>query len=121
MKREQLEIIIPIYNEEMCLPELFRRLFLLREQMDDLVDTEFIFVDDGSRDMSLALLCKAAMENKFIKVISFRRNFGHQMAITAGMDASTADWVAILDADLQDPPELLYDMLKLAKGDSLCK
>lgn len=121
MKRERLEIVIPIYNEEKCLPELLRRLFLLREQMNDLVDTEFIFVDDGSKDNSLALLFKAAMANHFIKVIGFQRNFGHQMAITAGMDASTADWVAILDADLQDPPELLRDMLLLAKGIKICK
>jgi polyisoprenyl-phosphate glycosyltransferase len=114
--RERLEIVVPIYNEEPCLDALLTRLIALRENISDLVDAEFIFVDDGSRDASFKILREAASRNEFIKVIRFRRNFGHQMAITAGMDASTADWVAVIDADLQDPPELLRDMLLTARN-----
>lgn len=113
---ERLEIVVPIFNEEPCLDALLQRLIALRESISDLVDAEFIFVDDGSRDASYKILNEAASRNSFIKVIRFRRNFGHQMAITAGMDASTAEWIAVIDADLQDPPELLRDMLLLARN-----
>ena len=113
---ERLEIVVPIFNEEPCLGVLLQRLIAVRESISDLVDAEFIFVDDGSRDESYKILSEAASRNRFIKVIRFRRNFGHQMAITAGMDASTAQWVAVIDADLQDPPELLRDMLLLARN-----
>ncbi len=116
MKRERLDVIIPIFNEDACIAPLIDRLLSFREKMTDLVDVAFIFVDDGSQDESFAILEEAARRFPFCKTIRFRRNFGHQMAITAGVDASDGDWAAVIDADLQDPPELLRDMLLMARN-----
>ncbi|MBI4680582.1 MAG: glycosyltransferase family 2 protein [Nitrospirae bacterium] len=112
--KEKLEIIIPIYNEESCLDELFRRLLFLREKLGYL-DMDFIFINDGSKDRSLTILHNYAERHNFIKVINFSRNFGHQIAVTAGLDYADADYIVIMDADLQDPPELIEDMYRKAK------
>lgn len=106
-----LEIIVPIYNEAECFNELLVRLIKVREDIGDLAETSFIFVNDGSKDNSANLLKHSAKKYPFVKVLNFVKNFGHQMAITAGMDASTANYVAVIDADLQDPPELIKEML----------
>jgi dolichol-phosphate mannosyltransferase len=87
----------------------------MKSQLAD-VSTNFIFVNDGSRDNSFEILRAASADNSSVKVISFSRNFGHQAAITAGIKASNGDWVAIIDGDLQDPPELIGDMLLLAES-----
>lgn len=109
-----IEIIVPVFNEEQCLDTLVSRLLALRRKMNG-QDVSFIFVDDGSKDGSLRLLERYAALHPFVKVISFSRNFGHQMAVTAGLDHADADYVAIIDADLQDPPELIEDMFKKAE------
>jgi len=114
MAKDTLDIIIPIYNEEKCIDELMRRMFLLRKKMH-LVDTRFILINDGSKDKSLKILHGYATKYKFVRVINFSRNFGHQMAVTAGLDNTDADYVCIIDADLQDPPEIIFDMYKKAK------
>jgi dolichol-phosphate mannosyltransferase len=108
-----LEVIIPIYNEQECIPELMKRLLFLKKKMKG-VDVSFIFVNDGSKDNSLEQLYSYSNKYKFMKVINFSRNFGHQMAVTAGIDHSSADYVAIIDADLQDPPEIIAEMYKKA-------
>ena len=108
-------VVIPVFNEEACLPALFARLLALRESALDSVEFEFLFVDDGSQDSSLPLLLALAAQHAFVRVIGLSRNFGHQMAISAGIDYAQGDWVAVIDADLQDPPELLFDMLQLAR------
>lgn len=113
-EKERLEIIVPIYNEESCIDELLRRLMALKQKVDYL-DVGFIFVNDGSKDKSLEILHGYADRYDFVKVIDFSRNFGHQMAVTAGLDYADADYIAIIDADLQDPPELIEDMYKKAK------
>lgn len=113
-EKERLEIIVPIYNEESCIDELLRRLMALKQKVDYL-DMGFIFVNDGSWDKSLEILYGYADRYDFVKVIDFSRNFGHQMAVTAGLDYADADYIAIIDADLQDPPELIEDMYKKAK------
>jgi glycosyltransferase involved in cell wall biosynthesis len=105
-----LSIVVPIYNEEQMLP-------LLRPQLTQLVNellcrVEVILVDDGSSDRSYALMHEWALEDPAVKVIALSRNFGHQIAITAGMDASSGDAVVIMDADLQDPPSLIPDMIR---------
>lgn len=114
MKKDTLDIVIPIYNEEKCLNELFSRLLTLKSQWLD-IELNFIFINDGSKDKSCEILSEYAKEHDFIKVINFSRNFGHQMAVTAGIDYSTSDYIAIIDADLQDPPELIKDMYKKTK------
>lgn len=114
-----LEFVIPVYNEESCIDELVRRLLALREKVAGTVDVSFLFVNDGSRDGSLGKLSRFAEHNPCVKVLGLTRNFGHQVAVTAGLNHASADWVCIIDADLQDPPELAMDMLELAQSQSL--
>jgi len=101
-------IVIPIYNEEESFPDLFKR---LREVMDRMDGTaEAVLVDDGSRDASYQLMVQANLEDPRFKAIQLSRNFGHQIAITAGMDAAAGQAVIIMDADLQDPPEVILQL-----------
>src|SRR4029453_4724421 len=106
----KLSIIIPVYNEREVLPALF---VALRQAMGADFDYEVIFVDDGSTDGSSDILRRAASEDSRLKSLHFSRNFGHQAAITAGLDFASGDAVAVMDADLQDPPELLPQMVSL--------
>jgi polyisoprenyl-phosphate glycosyltransferase len=114
MDRPELSVIIPIFNEAAVIDELRRRLAEVMGKLESSVRSwEVIFIDDGSRDDSLAKLRgMAAVEARF-KVVSFARNFGHQLAITAGVDMADGDAVVIMDADLQDPPEVVIEMLAL--------
>jgi polyisoprenyl-phosphate glycosyltransferase len=112
--RESLEIVIPVFNEEECLDELMRRLVSLKDSMSD-VEIGFTFVNDGSVDATMSKLLDYAARFPFITVLGFSRNFGHQIAVTAGLDHADADYVAIIDADLQDPPELIEEMYRKAK------
>jgi len=105
-----LSIIIPIYNEEKCICALWERLRLLEQRMEE-YSIEFIMVNDGSSDRSLSMLKEIAGHNGNVKLISFSRNFGHQIAISAGIEHAQGEAVAIMDADLQDPPELIFEML----------
>lgn len=113
-EKTTLDIIIPVYNEEECIDELVNRLFKLKKELEEL-DVRFIFVNDGSKDRTFEILKKYSENNKDIKIINFSRNFGHQIAVTAGLDFANADYIAIIDADLQDPPELIKDMYYKAK------
>lgn len=108
--------VLPIYNEEESLPEVFRR---IRSVMDDLpMACEAVFVDDGSKDASRSMLRLAATEDSRIRVVLLSRNHGHQLAVTAGMHhAKGAKAVFVLDGDLQDPPELASEFLqKMEQG-----
>jgi dolichol-phosphate mannosyltransferase len=105
-----LSIVIPVYNEREVLPVL---LATLNKTLGRDLPYEIVFVDDGSRDGTSEALRSAASEDPRVKVIFFSRNFGHQAAITAGLDFASGDAVAVMDADLQDPPELLPRMLSL--------
>lgn len=113
--RKSLDIIVPVYNEEECIEQTISRLCGVRESLYNELDVNFIFVDDGSRDKSLAILEEYASKYPFIKALSLSRNFGHQFAVSAGLDYSKGDYVAIIDADLQDPPELIKDMYEKTK------
>ena len=106
-----LSLIIPIYNEEAVLPLLVQRLNAVIDGLDCAV--EVILVDDGSRDRTLAMARDVVASDPRYRVLSFTRNFGHQAAITAGLDFASGDAVAIMDADLQDPPEILARMVAL--------
>ena len=107
-----LDIIVPVFNEEDCLDEILRRLNGVKESFKDILDVSFLFVNDGSRDKSADILRAFSEKYDYVKVINFARNFGHQIAVTAGINNTNADYVAIIDADLQDPPELIVDMYK---------
>ncbi len=112
--RKTLDIVVPVYNEEECIRHTIERLVSVREELFKELDVNFIFVDDGSKDKSFEILSEHAQKYSFVKVLSFSRNFGHQFAVSAGLDYSRADYVAIIDADLQDPPELIKDMYEKA-------
>lgn len=102
-------IIVPIYNEEASLPELYKRIV---EVMDSTGDSwEFIMVDDGSSDQSAAEILAYAENDPRVRPVIFARNFGHQIAVTAGLDYSRGDAVVIIDADLQDPPETILKLI----------
>ena len=106
-------VIIPIFNEEQTLPELHRRLMASTSGLDQ--PFEVILIDDGSRDRSYALMTAMHAEDPRIKVIRLSRNFGHQIAISAGLDEARGDAVVLMDGDLQDPPEILPEMIRLWK------
>lgn len=97
-----LSVVIPIYNETDVIPLLLTRLRTVLGEVLQVQSYEIVFVDDGSSDSSLDLLRAAAAEDRRLRVVSFSRNFGHQTAITAGLDFATGDAVVIMDADLQD-------------------
>lgn len=110
---EKLSVIIPCYNEEATLSVSYRR---TREVIQDLAyDTEIIYVNDGSKDRTREMLDEIAAADARVKVIHFSRNFGHQPAVSAGIRHCDADWAIIMDADLQDPPELIPDILQLCR------
>ena len=103
--KEVCSVVIPVFNEEENLELLHRRLSKVLEKYCQ--DYEIIFVDDGSTDKSLEVMRKLRQTNVRVKIISFSRNFGHQIAITAGTDYASGSAVIIMDADLQDPPEVI--------------
>ncbi|WP_079910755.1 glycosyltransferase family 2 protein [Paenibacillus sp. 32352] len=102
-------IIIPVYNEEAVIHETYRRLKTVMNRTKETY--ELLFVNDGSRDQTASILLDYSRFDPSVKLIDFSRNFGHQIAITAGMDYASGDAVVIIDADLQDPPELIPQMI----------
>jgi dolichol-phosphate mannosyltransferase len=111
MDSKLISIVVPMYFEEKVVEECYRRLTDVASGA--CINYELIFVNDGSTDKTLELLKNITQKDLHVKVISFSRNFGHQIAVTAGMDKAKGDAVVIIDADLQDPPELIPDMIKL--------
>lgn len=108
-----LSIIIPIYNEEGNIPVLYERLTKVMQELGE--SYELVFINDGSKDNSLALVMELAQKDDRVKYLDFSRNFGHQIAVTAGIDAAKGDALVIIDADLQDPPELIREMFEKYK------
>jgi glycosyltransferase involved in cell wall biosynthesis len=106
-----LSLVIPCYNEQEAIRETVKRLRQFCDEVQDL-NVELIFVDDGSRDCTRDILKEFAAQDPRIKVVGFARNFGHQIAVTAGIDASSGDIVVLIDADLQDPPEVIHQMIE---------
>lgn len=113
MAKQLLSIVIPIFNEESIIEELASRLsaLLTRFETQKELDCEVVFINDGSVDRSLELLRGVTARDGRYRLLSFSRNFGHQMAITAGMDRAEGDAVVVMDADLQDPPEVVEEMV----------
>lgn len=119
MTRPTFSVVVPIWNEEAVIPELYRRVVSIMEAVtrDSITNAahstwELICVDDGSRDRSLELLLDLRAKDPRVKVLHFSRNFGHQIAITAGADFAEGDAVIVMDADLQDPPEVVSRMVE---------
>lgn len=110
-----ISVIVPIFNEEENIPILYERLLNVIKGLN--ISYEIIFINDGSSDQSIHKIVKLSERDDSVKFIDFSRNFGHQIAVTAGLDHSCGEAVVIIDADLQDPPELIKDLyLKLREG-----
>lgn len=110
-----ISVVIPTYNEEANIQMLYDRLSAVLDQMS--VQYELIFVNDGSKDKTIELVKGLAEQTSVVKYIDFSRNFGHQVAVTAGLDQCSGEAIVIIDADLQDPPELIADMYqKMSEG-----
>jgi dolichol-phosphate mannosyltransferase len=108
--KKSLSIIVPCFNEEAVIETTYNRLKHTLSKIE--FDSEIIFINDGSTDLTSKKLTEIASKDQCVKVISFSRNFGHQKAVTAGINNCSADMAVIIDADLQDPPELIPDMIK---------
>lgn len=109
---KKISVIIPMYYEEEVAEECYKRMTSVLQNIEN-YDYEIICINDGSKDKTLTILENLAIKDKRLKVLSFSRNFGHQCAVTAGLKYVTGDAILIIDADLQDPPELIPEMLKL--------
>ncbi|WCK55635.1 glycosyltransferase family 2 protein [Aneurinibacillus sp. Ricciae_BoGa-3] len=107
-KAIRYSIIVPVYNEEAVINETYQRLTKVMESMGE--PYELLFINDGSRDKTAQIIEQLAEADDSVKLLDFSRNFGHQIAITAGMDYACGEAVVIIDADLQDPPELIPQM-----------
>ena len=114
---KKISIIVPCYNEEQAIPFFYKEINKISKEMK--IDFEFIFVNDGSKDNTIEVIKKYTKKDKRVKYINFSRNFGKEAAMYAGLEHSTGDYVAIMDADLQDPPTLLPEMLKILEDKEL--
>ncbi len=114
MKKEKISIIVPCYNEEEAIPYFYEEITKVAREMD-YVTFEYLFVNDGSKDNTLEKLRELSRKDKNVRYISFSRNFGKEAAMYAGLKNASGDYVAIMDADLQDPPSLLPEMYNYLK------
>lgn len=112
LSRPQVTILVPFLNEEQVLPLLYAELCKVTASVPD-CDFEFLFVNDGSKDASLAIVKNLATQDERVKYVSLSRNFGKERAMLAGFDAANGDAVVVIDADLQDPPSLIPRMIEL--------
>lgn len=110
MNTPMISIVAPVYNEEGNIPLLYDRIHHVLEALN--VSWELVMVNDGSRDKSLDEMVELRQKDDRVKIVNFARNFGHQTAVTAGMDFATGQAVILIDADLQDPPELISQMIE---------
>lgn len=111
MSKKKLTMVVPAYNEEEALPIFYEEAYRVEAELPG-VEIEYLFIDDGSSDKTLEVLRSLHKKDARVRYVSFSRNFGKEAAIYAGLQNATGDYVAILDADLQDPPSLLPEMLQ---------
>ena len=109
-----ISVVVPLYNEEEVIGESYRRLTAVLGAMEE--DYELILVNDGSRDNTFTLAKQLQLSDPHVVLVDFARNFGHQIAVTAGVEQARGDAVVIIDADLQDPPELIPQMVEMWKN-----
>ena len=112
-----VSLVVPCYNEEKALPFFYKEICKIADQMQD-SQFELIFVDDGSKDRTLEICKELKLLDERVHYLSFSRNFGKEAALYAGLKAATGNYIAVMDADLQDPPELLKDMLSILQNDN---
>lgn len=116
MSKEKISIIVPCYNEEESLPIFYKEIDKISKEMKS-VDFEFLFINDGSRDKTLSILRDMAKKDKRVRYISFSRNFGKEAGMWAGLENANGDYVAIMDADMQDPPSKVKEMYDILSKD----
>lgn len=114
MKKEKISIIVPCYNEEEALPIFYEAISKIAKEMK-FVDFEFLFINDGSKDKTINILRNLSKHDNRVRYISFSRNFGKEAGMYAGLSNVSGDYVAIMDADMQDPPEMIKDMYEAIK------
>ncbi len=112
---QRLTVIVPVFNEAAGLPAFWARISAVLDTLADTVTGELLFIDDGSRDDSLAVIQALAMRDARVGFLALSRNFGKEIAMSAGLDFADGDWVVLIDADLQDPPELIPTLLAKAR------
>lgn len=117
MKKEKISIIVPCYNEQEAIPYFYKEIKKVTKEMNNL-NFELIFVNDGSKDKTIEQIKNLSNKDNMVRYISFSRNFGKEAAMYAGLEHSTGDYVAIMDADLQDPPSLLPEMYRIIKEEN---
>lgn len=111
-----VSLVVPCYNEEKALPFFYKEIYKIAAQMQSF-QFELIFVDDGSKDRTLEICKELKLLDERVHYLSFSRNFGKEAALYAGLKAATGNYIAVMDADLQDPPELLKDMLSILQNE----
>ena len=107
-----MSLVVPCYNEQDAIPLFYKEIKRIKNNFEDSIGIEIIFVDDGSKDNTLQVVRELSTKDEMVKYISFSRNFGKESAMYAGLEKSKGEFIAILDVDLQDPPGLLIDMYK---------
>ena len=117
MAKEKISLVIPCYNEEESIPLFYEETDKVTKKMKEL-DFEMIFVNDGSKDKTLEILRDLSRKDKRVRYISFSRNFGKEAGMYAGLEAVTGDYAAIMDADMQDPPEKLIEMYRIIQEEN---
>ncbi|HFI0632110.1 TPA: glycosyltransferase family 2 protein [Streptococcus suis] len=111
-----ISVIVPCYNEEEAIPYFYEAMETVRKDMGE--PFEYIFVNDGSKDGTLKVLCQLAGQDQAVRYLSFSRNFGKEAALYAGLQAATGDLVTVMDVDLQDPPEMLIEMKAMLEANA---
>lgn len=117
MAKEKISVVVPCYNEEESLPLFYEEVCRVAKEMK-YVEFEFLFVNDGSKDSTLSILRDFSKKDKRVRYISFSRNFGKEAGMYAGLSNATGDYVCIMDADMQDPPEMLIKMYELIEKEN---
>ena len=116
-QKEKISIVVPCYNEEESLPIFYEEITKVSKKLKE-VDFEYVFINDGSKDKTLSILRDLSKKDNKVRYVSFSRNFGKEAGMFAGLEATTGDYVAIMDADMQDPPEMIIEMYKSIKKEN---
>ena len=116
-QKEKISIVVPCYNEEESLPIFYEEITKVSKKLKE-VDFEYVFINDGSKDKTLSILRDLSKKDNKVRYVSFSRNFGKEAWMFAGLEATTGDYVAIMDADMQDPPEMIIEMYESIKKEN---
>lgn len=116
-QKEKISIVVPCYNEEESLPIFYEEITKVSKKLKE-VDFEYVFINDGSKDKTLSILRDLSKKDNKVRYVSFSRNFGKEAGMFAGLEATTGDYVAIMDADMQDPPEMIIEMYESIKKEN---